>query len=245
MSQKFKNKVVVITGGNTGIGLASAKQFVAEGAYVFITGRRQDALDEAVKEIGKNVTAIKGDSTQKEDIENLFRIVKEEKAHIDILVSNVGTGAFGFPIGSITDEHYDWVLNTNLRGTIYTVQGALPLLKDGSSIILTGSISAIKAYETMSVYCASKAALRTLARVWALELRTRKIRVNLVSPGPTETALLTNLSQELQDAVVAPIPLGRAGLPDDVANAILFLASENSNYMTGTELLVDGGAAIV
>ncbi|WP_432670321.1 SDR family NAD(P)-dependent oxidoreductase [Flavobacterium sp. SM2513] len=245
MSEKFKNKVVVITGGNTGIGLASAKQFVAEGAYVFITGRKQDALDKAVAEIGKNVTAIKADSTKKEDIENLFRIVKEAKGHMDILVSNVGTGAFGFPIGSITDEHYDWVLNTNLRGTIYTVQGALPLLKDGSSIVLTGSISGIKIYETMSVYCASKAALRTLARVWAVELKTRKIRVNLVSPGPTETAMLTVLSQELQDAVVSPIPLGRAGQPDDVANAILFLASEDSNYMTGTELLVDGGATLV
>jgi NAD(P)-dependent dehydrogenase (short-subunit alcohol dehydrogenase family) len=245
MAEKFKNKVVVITGGNTGIGLASAKQFVAEGAHVFITGRRQDALDKALIEIGKNVTAIKADSTNKEDIEKLFRIVKEEKGHIDILVSNVGTGAFGFPIGSITDEHYDWVLNTNLRGTIYTVQGALPLLKEGSSIVLTGSISAIKTYETMSVYCASKAALRTLARVWAVELRTRKIRVNMVSPGPTETAMLTALSQELQDAVVAPIPLGRAGLPEDVANAILFLASENSNYMTGTELIVDGGVSLL
>jgi len=244
MAERFKNKVAVITGGNSGIGLATAKKLVAEGAYVFITGRKQDALDKAKEEIGKNTMPIRADSTRREDMENVFNIVGKEKGHIDVLFSNVGTGAFGFPIGGITDDHFDWVMNTNLRGTIYAVQGALPLLKDGGSIILTGSISATKSYETMSVYCASKAALRTLARVWALELRARGIRVNVVSPGPTETALLTGLSQELQNAIVAPIPLGRAGQPNDVANAVLFLASDDADYVTGSELVVDGGAAL-
>lgn len=245
MSGKFKNKVVVITGGATGIGLEAAKRFVAEGAYVFITGRRQDVLDNAVKEIGSNVMSVNADSGKSKDVEKLFSIVKKEKGHIDILLSNAGTGGFGFPIGSITDEHYDRVFDTNIRGSILTVQGALPLMKDGGSILLTGSISSIKAYETMSVYCASKAALRTFSKIWALELKSRKIRVNIVSPGPTETAQLTGLSQALQDEVVAPIPLGRAGKSEDIVNAIAFLASEEASFITGIEMFVDGGVSLI
>lgn len=245
MAEKFQNKVVVITGGATGIGLEAAKRFVNKGAYVFISRRRQEILVQAVKEIGHNVTAVNADSGKHKDIEKLFSVVKKEKGHIDILLSNAGTGAFGFPIGSITDEHYERVFDTNIRGSILTVQGASPLMKDGSSVLLTGSISSIKSYETMSVYCASKAALRTFSKIWALELKARKIRVNIVSPGPTETAQLTDLSQGLQHMVVSGIPLGRAGSSEDIVNAIEFLASEDASYITGAEIIVDGGASLI
>ncbi|MDQ0968663.1 NAD(P)-dependent dehydrogenase (short-subunit alcohol dehydrogenase family) [Flavobacterium sp. W4I14] len=245
MEAQFQNKVVVITGGATGIGLEAAKRFVTEGAFVFITGRRQELLDKVVKEIGSNIRAVNADSGRREDVEWLFKIVEEEKGQIDILLSNAGTGGFGFPIGGITEEHYERVFDTNIRGSILTVQGALPLLKDGGAIVLTGSISSVKSYETMSVYCASKAALRTFSKIWAIELKSRKIRINIVSPGPTETAQLTDLSKELQDQVVAPIPLGRAGKSEDIVNAITFLASEKASFITGTEMFVDGGASLV
>ncbi|OCB78311.1 hypothetical protein B0A79_12230 [Flavobacterium piscis] len=245
MIQRFKGKVGVVTGGATGIGLAAAKALVQEGAYVFITGRRQELLDQAVNEIQTNITAVKADSGKKEDIEKLFNIVKQEKGCIDILLCNAGTGGFGYPIGDITEQHYNTVFDTNIKGSILTVQGALPLMNEGSSIVLTGSISSVKTYETMSVYCASKAALSTLARTWALELKTRKIRVNVVSPGPTETAMLTDLSHDLQASIVNGIPLGRAGNTEDITNAILFMCSAEASFITGTELFVDGGAVLV
>jgi NAD(P)-dependent dehydrogenase (short-subunit alcohol dehydrogenase family) len=243
MSKKLENKVAVITGATSGMALATAKLFVQEGAYVFITGRRHDALDAAVKSIGSNVTGVRADSSNITDLDRLYEVVKEKKGHIDILYASAGTGDFGIPIGSVTEEGYSKTFDTNVKGTIFTIQKALPLFRDGGSIIMTGSIASIKGIPGMGVYCASKAALRSLARTWLLELAPRRIRVNVLSPGTIDTAVFTGVPQEVKNSFVEKIPLGRIGEPEDIAAAALFLASPDSSFISGIELFVDGGTA--
>jgi NAD(P)-dependent dehydrogenase (short-subunit alcohol dehydrogenase family) len=244
---KLKGKVAVITGGNSGIGLATALRFVAEGAYVFITGRRQSELDAAVKRIGKNVTAVQGDVANLGDLDRLYATMKKQKGRIDILFANAGTGEFA-ALGAITEEHFDKTFNANVKGLLFTVQKALPLLQDGSSIILNASIVASTGAPAFSVYSASKAAVRSFARTFTADLKARKIRVNAVSPGVVpspgyRTALGMTEEQVKQyaDSVVDKIPLGRTGTLDEIADAVLFLASDESSYITGIELVVDGG----
>jgi NAD(P)-dependent dehydrogenase (short-subunit alcohol dehydrogenase family) len=246
--QKLAGKIALITGGNSGIGLATARRFVSEGAYVFITGRRQAALDAAVKDIGSNITAVLGDVSKLADLDRLFETVRQQKGRLDILFANVGWGEF-VPLGSITEEHFDKTFDTNVKGLLFTVQKALPLLRDGSSIILTASITASTGTAAFSVYSASKAAVRSFARCWALDLKSRKIRVNVVSPGPIDTPGLRNLAPSKEQLaqfkadIAASVPLGRIGSPDELASAVLFLASDDSSFITGTELCVDGGMA--
>jgi len=246
---KLEGKVAVITGGNSGLGLATAERFVAEGAYVFITGRRQAELDAAVKRLGKNVSGVQGDISNLGDLDRLYASVKEQKGRIDILFANAGLGAF-VPLGAITEEHYHKTFDINVKGTLFTVQKALPLLSEGGSIVINGSIASIKGFPAFSVYAATKAALRSFARTWSGELKDHKIRVNVISPGTVITpgyknSLGLNDEQikqfELQAAATAP--LGRAGTPDEIAKAVLFLASDDSSYITGIELFVDGGSA--
>jgi NAD(P)-dependent dehydrogenase (short-subunit alcohol dehydrogenase family) len=250
MSKKLEGKVAVITGGNSGIGLATARRFVAEGAHVFITGRRQAELDEAVRQIGKHVTGVQGDVSHLADLDRLFATVKQQQGRLDVLFANAGVPALT-PLGSITEEHFDKVFNINVKGLLFTVQKALPLFADGGSIILNASIVASKGAEAVSVYSASKAAVRSFARCWTTDLRHRKIRVNVISPGYTETPILNKagLTQERVDELevrfVAAVPMGRMGKPDEVAKAAVFLASDDSSYVTGIELFVDGGMAQV
>ena len=238
---KLKDKVAVITGATSGMGLASAKLFVKEGAYVFITGRRQKELDEAVKAIGRNVTAVRADSGKPGELDKLFAIVKAEKGFIDILFASAGIGDFDVPIGTVTDEIYSKTFDVNVKGTLFTIQKALPLLKNGASIIMTGSIAGIKGFPGMGVYNASKAAIRSFARTWTVDLKKRKIRVNVISPGPIETAGLDSMAPETKEYFVSQIPLGQIGQPDDIANAALFLGSADSSFITGIELIIDGG----
>jgi NAD(P)-dependent dehydrogenase (short-subunit alcohol dehydrogenase family) len=246
---KLEGKVAVITGANSGIGLATAQRFVAEGAYVFITGRRQSELDAAVKQIGKNVTAVQGDVSNLADLDRLYATVKQEKGHIDILFANAGTGEFG-PLGAITEEHFDKTFNANVKGVLFTVQKALPLLKDGSSIILNASIVSVTGSPALSVYSASKAAVRSFARTFTSDLKDRKIRVNAVSPGVIPSpgyrnslGLTDEQIKQYADSAVVNIPLGRTGTLDEVAKVVAFLASDESSYVTGIELFVDGGMA--
>ncbi|MBC7852954.1 MAG: glucose 1-dehydrogenase [Pirellulaceae bacterium] len=245
---KLAGKVAVITGGSSGIGLAAAQLFVAEGAYVFITGRRQSEIDAAVKQIGQNVTGVQGDVSKLADLDRLFNIVKQEQGRIDVLFGNAGGGEL-VPLGAITEEHFDKVFGSNVKGLLFTVQKALPLLVDGGSIILTASITGSKGNEALSVYSASKAAVRSFARCWTLDLKHRKIRVNALSPGPIDTPGLNGLAQneeqlaQIRAGLIAAVPLGRIGNPDEVAKAALFLASDDSSYITGIELFVDGGMA--
>ena len=248
--KRLKNKVAVITGGSNGIGLASAKLFVEHGAYVYITGRGIEQLEEAVAQIGSNVTAVQGDVTKMEDLDHLIDKVKSVHGKIDVLYSNVGVAQFE-PLGHITETSFDQVLTSNVKGTVFLVQKALPLMGNGSSIILTGSISGSKGFQAMSVYNASKAAVRNLARSWALDLKGTGIRVNVLSPGATATpSVIKNLTAIGQlDTITAEIkqnsPLGRLGKPEEVATAALFLASDDSIFMTGSELFVDGGSGQV
>jgi NAD(P)-dependent dehydrogenase (short-subunit alcohol dehydrogenase family) len=245
---KLDGKVALITGGNSGIGLATAKRLVADGAHVFITGRRQSELDTAVAEIGRNVTAVQGDVSKLADLDRLFARVKEIKGRIDILFANAGV-AEGAPLGAVSEELFDRMFDTNVKGTLFTVQKALPLLSDGASIILTSSIVASKGPANRSVYSATKAALRSFARTWTTDLKSRKIRVNVVSPGAIDTAGLRGLAKTdgegLNERYRETVPLGRVGRPEDIANAVSFLASEDSAYVTGIELFVDGGLAQV
>ena len=248
--KKLEGKVAVITGGNSGIGLATAQQFVSEGAYVFITGRRQNELDTAVKQIGKNnnVTGVQGDVSNLADLDRLYATVKEQKGSIDILFANAGIIELA-PIGSITESHFDKIFNINVKGLLFTVQKALTLFQDGGSIILTGSIGGSKGYEGSSVYSATKAAIRSFARSWTVDLKHRKIRVNAISPGPIDTPMTSSmvqseeLGEQLKTNLVNAVPLGRMGNPDEVAKAVSFLASDDSSYITGIELFVDGGMA--
>ena len=247
---KLDGKIALITGGNSGIGLATAKQFVSEGAYVFITGRRDAELAAAAKEIGKNVTGIQGDVSNIGDLDRLFAQVKREKSRLDIVFANAGVAKYA-PLGTITEELYDSIFNTNVKGLLFTVQKALPLLPDGASIILNASIVASKGFPANSVYSATKAAVRSFARTWTMDLKARHIRVNAVSPGPIDTPGLSELlgsseiGQQRLQMISTGVPLGRLGTPDEIAKAVVFLASDDSSYVTGTELFVDGGFAQV
>jgi len=245
---KLKGKVAVITGGSSGIGLATARRFVSEGAYVYITGRRQRELDAAVRQIGKNVTAVQGDVSRLADLDRLYATVQQQHGRIDIVFANAGIGEFA-SLGEISEAHFDKTFNVNVKGLLFTVQKALPLLQDGGSIILNASIASIKGQPALSVYHATKAAVRSFARSWILDLKSRKIRVNAVSPGSTNTPGLSGLglteeqSEQFLRSMEASIPLGRLGDPDEIAKAVVFLASDDSSFITGIELFVDGGQA--
>ena len=248
IAKRLDGKIAVITGGNSGIGLATAQRFVQEGAYVFITGRRQSELDTAVKQIGKNVTGVQSDVSNVADLDRLYETVKQQKGRIDILFANAGVADVA-PLGSITESHFDKIFNINVKGLLFTVQKALPLFQDGGSIILTASIGGSKAFEGVSVYGAAKAAIRSFARSWTVDLKHRKIRVNAVSPGMISTPMLSGqgmgLSEEqveqFKKSVLNSVALGRVGNPDEIAKAVAFLASDDSSYITGIELFVDGG----
>ena len=245
---KLEGKVAVITGGNSGIGLATAKRFVGEGAYVFITGRRQTELNIAVKDIGEHVTEVQGDVSNLADLDRLYSIVKQQKGHIDILFANAGLGEFA-TLGEISEAHFDKTFSVNVKGLLFTVQKAIPLFKDGGSIVLNSSIAASKGVEGFSVYSASKAAVRSFARTWTVDLKHRKIRVNAISPGPIDTQAFSDLmqneqqSRQLKNDLVSNVPLRRMGTPDEVAKVATFHSSDESSYVTGIELFVDGGAA--
>jgi NAD(P)-dependent dehydrogenase (short-subunit alcohol dehydrogenase family) len=248
MGGKLEGKIAVVTGGTSGIGLATAKRFVAEGAVVFITGRRQAELDRAAEEIGPNAVAVRADSSNLTDLDRLYSRVKMEKGRIDILFANAGIGEFA-TLGEITEEHYDKTFNTNVKGVLFTVQKALPLFRDGGSIILNASTVASMGTPAFGVYSATKAAARNFARSWILDLADRHIRVNAVSPGPIATPGLDGLAateeqaRQFKAGMVANIPLGRLGAPDEVAKAVVFLASDDSSFVNGAELFVDGGFA--
>jgi NAD(P)-dependent dehydrogenase (short-subunit alcohol dehydrogenase family) len=244
VSKKLENKVAVITGATSGMALATAKLFIEEGAYVFITGRSQERLDNAVKEISKNITGVQGDAGNLSDLDRLFETVKKEKGHIDVLFASAGVGEFSKPIGSITEKGFDDTFKVNVRGTLFTVQKALPLIKDGGSIILNSSIAGVKGFPGTTVYSASKAAVRSFARTWTAELKGR-IRVNVISPGPIDTAIFDGVPQVMKDGFTSLVPMGRMGKPREIASVALFLASDDSIFVTGIELFVDGGAAQV
>ena len=246
---KLTGKVALITGGSSGIGLATAKCFVAEGAHVFITGRRQLELDSAVKEIGDGVTGVRSDISSIADLDQLFTKIKAQKGRLDILFANAGGGAF-VPLEQVTEAHFDKYFGINVKGTLFTVQKALPLMSAGSAIIITGSQASNKGIPAFGVYAATKAALRSFARTWAVDLKGRNIRVNVVSPGTvvtpaykSELGLSDEQIEQFKAQAAATTPLGRTGTPEEIAKAVLFLASDDSSFITGTELFVDGGAA--
>ena len=241
---KLQGKVAVITGGTEGIGLATATLFAKEGAYVFVMGRRRKELDEAVKTIGNNVSGVQGDVTKLADLDRLYETVAEVKGRIDVVFANAGVGEFA-PLGSISEEHFDKLFNINVKGVLFTVQKALPLLKDGASIILTGSVASIKGTPAFWVYGATKAAIRNFVRGWTMELKDRRIRSNVLSPGPIDTPLVKQQPAQVIERIVSTIPVGRIGTTEEVAKAALFLASDDSSFVTGIELFVDGGRAQV
>lgn len=247
---RLEGKIALITGGSSGIGLATAKRFVKEGAFVFITGRRQQELNKAVKEIGRNVTAVQSDVSKMEDLDRLFGQIKREKGRLDILFANAGIAQYA-PLEVISEDFYDSIFNINVKGVLFTVQKALPLLPDGASIILTASVVGSKGLPASSVYAATKAAVRSFARTWTTDLKARRIRVNVVSPGATDTPGLNKLlsateaGQQRLKMLSTTVPLGRLGSTDEVAMAVVFLASADSNFITGTELFIDGGFAQV
>jgi len=247
---KLDRKIGLITGGSDGIGLATAQRFIAEGAeHVYITGRRQQALDEAVKKIGsKNVTAVRGDVSNLADLDKLYDLIKKQSGRLDIVFANAGLTEAA-PLGTITEKHFDDLINANMKGLLFTVQKALPILVDGASIILNASVSSVKANAGASVYSATKAAVRSFARTWTVDLKERKIRVNVVSPGPIETTMFRSLGNNDEekkafvDHVTASTAMNRLGTPDEIAKVVVFLASDDSSYITGIELFVDGGLA--
>jgi NAD(P)-dependent dehydrogenase (short-subunit alcohol dehydrogenase family) len=247
---RLEGKVALVTGGNSGIGLATAKRFVEEGAYVFITGRRKPELETALKEIGSHVTGVQGNVSNLADLDRLYTQIKKEKGKLDIVFANAGVATYA-PFGKITEEHFDTIFNINVKGLLFTVQKALPLLPDGASIILNASIVASKGLSANSVYSATKAAVRSFARTWTTDLKDRRIRVNAVSPGPIDTPGLHDLlasaetGAERLKALSNVVPLGRLGTSDEIAKAVVFLASDDSSYITGAELFVDGGFAQV
>ena len=247
---KLEGKIALVTGGTSGIGLATAKRFVSEGAYVFITGRRDAELAAAVKDIERNVTGVQGDVSNLGDLDHLFAQIKREKDKLDIVFANAGIAKYA-PFGKITEEHYDSIFGINVKGLLFTVQKALPLMPDGASIILNASIVASRGLAANSVYSATKAAVRSFARTWTTDLKHRRIRVNAVSPGPIETPGLNDLvgstgaGDQRLEMLSNSVPLGRLGTPDEIAKAVVFLASDDSSYITGTELFVDGGFAQV
>ncbi|MBD1864495.1 MULTISPECIES: SDR family oxidoreductase [Trichocoleus] len=246
--KKLEGKVALITGGTSGIGLATAKAFIAEGAYVFITGRRQRELDAAVDALGENVVGVQSDVSNMADLDRLFTTIKQKQGRLDVVFANAGGGEI-VPLGSITEEHFDKTFNTNVKGLLFTVQKALPLMPEGTSIILNASTASVKGTPAFSVYSATKAAVRSFARNWTLDLKDRKIRVNALSPGvvltPGYELLGLNEQQikEFVDSQAVSIPIGRVGTPDEIAKAVVFLASDDSSFVNGIELFVDGGMA--
>ena len=247
---KLEGKIALVTGGNSGIGLATARQFVREGAYVFITGRRDAELAVAVKQIGENVTGVQGDVSNVADLDRLFAQIKREKGKLDIVFANAGVARYA-ALGAISEEFFDSIFDTNVKGVLFTVQKALPLLRDGASIILNASIVGSKGLAANSVYSATKAAVRSFARTWTTDLKERRIRVNAVSPGSIDTPGARDLlassqvGEKRKKMIAESVPLGRFGTPDEIAKAVVFLASDDSSYVTGTELFVDGGFAQV
>jgi NAD(P)-dependent dehydrogenase (short-subunit alcohol dehydrogenase family) len=248
MNRKLEGKVAVVTGGTTGIGLGIAQELAAEGAKVFITGRRQEELDAAVKAIGASALGVRGDISQLSDLDHLYDVVQQHASQIDILVANAGGGSFQ-PLGAITEEEFDKTFNINVKGTLFTVQKSLPLLRDGASVILTSSTTTVRAMPAFSVYGATKAAIRNFARHWILDLKDRRIRVNAISPGPVLTPGLQGLASneeqwhQLERQLAAQIPAGRIADPREIGRVAVFLASDDSSFVNGAELFVDGGMA--
>lgn len=251
MGQRFTGKVVLVTGGNSGLGLETAKLFATEGAEVVITGRRQQALDEAVEQIGHGVVAIRSDSANLAELDQMVATIEQKKGRVDVLFANAGVGEFA-PLGNITEEHYDTIFDVNVKGTLFTVQKMLRLMPDGSSVVVNASIVSVKGFPAFGVYAASKAALRSFVRTWAVDLKERKIRVNAVSPGTIITPAYKSglgLNDDQIDAMMTATaqtaPSGRVGLPVEVATVVAFLASNEAAYVNGVELFVDGGVAQV
>jgi NAD(P)-dependent dehydrogenase (short-subunit alcohol dehydrogenase family) len=247
MTGKLDGKVALITGGGTGIGLATAKEFAGEGAHVYITGRRQRELDTAVTEIGDHVTAIQADVTKPTDLDRVYAQIGKKEGHLDILFANAGVADLA-PLGSITEEHFDRIFDINVKGVVFTAQKALPLMPDGSTIILTGSDAGSKGLPEMSIYSATKAAVRSFARTWTTDLKDRRIRVNVVSPGPIDTPMFSGTISDRpgdRQTLESTTAMGRLGRPEELAKAVAFLASDDASFMTGDEVFVDGGAAQV
>lgn len=249
MTQKLAGKIALITGGSSGLGLATAQRFIAEGAHVFITGRRQPELEAAVKQLGSNATGVRSDVSEIADLDRLFATIKDQKGRLDILFANAGGGAF-LPLDQVTEEHFDKYFGINVKGTLFTVQRAVRLMPPGGAIVINGSMVSIKGVPGFGVYAATKAALRSFARTWAMDLKGRNIRVNVVSPGTIVTPAYKNelgmndaQIEEFAAQAAATTPLGRTGTPDEIAKAVLFLASDESSYVNGVELFVDGGTA--
>lgn len=248
---KLDGKIALVTGGSTGIGLATAREFVEEGAYVYITGRRQEDLDKAVGEIGRNVTAVQGDVANTADLDRLYRQIEEEKGGLDVVFANAGIAEF-VPVEEVTEDHFDRLFSVNVRGLFFTVQKALKLLKKGGSVILNASAVTVKGFEGASVYSATKAAVRSFARTWTTDLKGRDIRVNVISPGPIETPIMSKLADhdeakldDFKTGITSIVPQGRIGRAEEIAKPALFLASSDSSFISGIELFVDGGAAAV
>ncbi len=250
MSRKLEGKVAVITGGNSGMGLATAKRFAAEGAQVVVAGRRQAELDGAVREIGGGAVGVRGDVSNLADLDRLYDVVRQRHGRVDVVFANAGVGEL-VPFGQVTEAHFDKLFDTNVKGLLFTVQKALPLMPDGGSVILNASIASIKGTAAFGVYSATKAAVRSFARSWTTDLKERRIRVNALSPGPIDTPIFDGLAptregvDRIKEGFVGTIPMGRMGTPDEIAKAAVFLASDDSSFVTGIELFVDGGRAQV
>ena len=249
MSKKLEGKIALITGGSSGLGLATAQRFAAEGAKVFITGRRKEEVDRAAGQIGRGAVGVQGDISKLDDLDRLYGVIKEQAGRLDVLFANAGGGEF-MPLGQVTEAHFDKYFGINVKGTLFTVQKALPLMPDGAAVVLNGSMVSIQGVPAFGVYSATKAAVRSFARTWSLDLKDRRIRVNVVAPGTvvtpaykSELGMTDEQVKQFEAQAAAVTPLGRTGTPDEIANAVLFLASDDSSYITGIELFVDGGAA--